>query len=147
MAVRYCQSAGRRRLLIQPDRRYVLGRWLGRIVCRPAHAAAGGVVLAIYKTLEGTTRRERSHHWVTGITATVPPPDCYSFLSGYTLNAASFTVVALHYYPLLAWILVPSTLNLVASARVILGLHYPGDVLAALGIWFALGYAGILLLP
>jgi len=106
----------------------------------------GGVVLALYKMLKGTTRRERPHHWATGVTAAVAPLDRYSFPSGHTLHAVSFTVVALHYYPRLAWILVPFTL-LVASSRVILGLHYPSDVLAVLGIGFALGYAGILLLP
>jgi len=107
----------------------------------------GGVVLAIYKMLKGTTRRERPYyHWATGITAAVPPLDRYSFPSGHTLHAVSFTVVALHYYPQLAWVLVPFTL-LVASSRVVLGLHYPSDALAAVGIGFALGYAGILLLP
>jgi len=96
--------------------------------------------------LKGTTRRERPYHWATGITAAVPLLDRYSFPSGHTLHAVSFTVVALHYYPQLAWILVPFTL-LVASSRVVLGLHYPSDVLAAVGIGFVLGYAGILFLP
>jgi undecaprenyl-diphosphatase len=40
---------------------------------------------------------------------------------------------------------VPFTL-LVACSRVVLGLHYPSDVLAAAGVGSALGYAGILLL-
>jgi len=37
--------------------------------------------------------------------------------------------VALSYYPALAWLLVPFTV-LVAISRVILGLHYPTDVVA-----------------
>jgi undecaprenyl-diphosphatase len=40
-----------------------------------------------------------------------------------------FTLVALEYYPVLAWLTVPFTL-LVAASRVALGLHYPSDVLA-----------------
>ena len=103
------------------------------------------IVLSVYKTLKGATRRERPCHSVTDITAAVPPLDHYSFPSGHTLHAVSFTVVALHYYPRLAWILVPFTL-LVAGSRVVLGLHYPSDVLAAAIIGFALGYGGILLL-
>lgn len=56
----------------------------------------------------------------------------------------SFSVVASHYYPQLAWVLVPFTL-LVASSRVFLGLRYPSDVAAAAAIGLALAYAGILL--
>jgi undecaprenyl-diphosphatase len=60
------------------------------------------------------------------------------------LHAVSFSVVAIHYYPQLAWVLVPFTL-LVAGSRVFLGLHYPSDVAAAAGIGLVLAYAGILL--
>jgi len=105
----------------------------------------GGVILTLYKTLKNTTRRERPCHCVDNIIAAVPPLDLYSFPSGHTLHAVGFTVVALHYYPGLAWILVPFSL-LVASSRVALGLHYPSDVLAAAGIGFALAHAGIQLL-
>jgi undecaprenyl-diphosphatase len=73
----------------------------------------------------------------------VAPLDHYSFPSGHTLHAVSFTVVALHYYPQLAWVLVPFTL-LVAGSRVFLGLHYPSDVAAAAAIGYLLAYAGIL---
>ena len=49
-----------------------------------------------------------------------------------------FSVVAIAFYPMLAWLLVPFTV-LVAISRVVLGLHYPSDVLAvaALGALIA----------
>jgi undecaprenyl-diphosphatase len=74
----------------------------------------------------------------------VAPLDHYSFPSGHTLHAVSFSIVAIHYYPRLAWVVVPFTL-LVAVSRVFLGLHYPSDVAAAAGIGLVLAYAGILL--
>lgn len=106
----------------------------------------GAVALALYKALKGVTQRERPCHAVAGITAGVPPLDHYSFPSGHTLHAVSFTTVALFYYPVLAWLLIPFTL-LVASSRVVLGLHYPSDVLVATAIGLTLAYAGIRLAP
>lgn len=104
----------------------------------------GAVALLLYKALKGLTQRERPCHAVAGITAGVPPLDHYSFPSGHTLHAVSFTTVALFYYPVLAWLLVPFTI-LVATSRIALGLHYPSDVLVATAIGLTLGYAGILL--
>jgi undecaprenyl-diphosphatase len=57
----------------------------------------------------------------------VAPLDEFSFPPD-TLHAVSFTIVALAYYPWLAPLLVPFTLG-VALSRVVLGLHYPSDVL------------------
>ena len=45
----------------------------------------------------------------------------------------AFSVVALAYYPALAWLLLPFT-ALVAVSRLVLGLHYPSDVLAGIAI-------------
>ena len=59
----------------------------------------------------------------------VVPLDRYSFPSGHTLHAASFAAMLAHYYPQLMWLVVPFAAS-VAVSRVVLGLHYPTDVLA-----------------
>lgn len=103
------------------------------------HMAATGVVaLTLYKVLKRWTRRPRPFAADLRIRAWVAPLDEYSFPSGHTLHAVSFSIVALAYYPWLAPLLVPFTVG-VALSRVILGLHYPSDVLAATGIALLLG--------
>ena len=104
-----------------------------------AHMAATGLAaLLLYRLLKRYTRRPRPFRACPGVIARVPPLDEFSFPSGHTLQAVGFTVVALAWYPLLAPLLLAFT-ALVAASRVILGLHYPSDVLAAIGIGGALG--------
>ena len=104
-----------------------------------AHMAATGLAaLLLYRLLKRHTRRQRPFRACPGVIAHVPPLDEYSFPSGHTLQAVGFSVVALAWYPLLAPLLLAFT-ALVAASRVILGLHYPSDVLAAVGIGGALG--------
>ena len=101
-------------------------------------AITGLVALLLYRLLKRHTRRPRPFRACPGVIAHVPPLDEFSFPSGHTLQAVSFTIVALAWYPLLAPLLVTFT-ALIAASRVILGLHYPSDVLAAIGIGGALG--------
>jgi len=91
--------------------------------------AAGFTGTLVYKTIKGKASRPRPFEVDQAISLSMPPLDRFSFPSGHTLHAVVFTLVALGYYPMLAWLLVPFTL-LVAASRVILGLHYPSDVLA-----------------
>ncbi len=96
-----------------------------------AHMAATGVLaLTLYKALKRWTRRPRPYAADVRIRAWVAPLDEFSFPSGHTLHAVSFSIVALAYYPWFAPLLVPFSAG-VALSRVVLGLHYPSDVLAA----------------
>jgi undecaprenyl-diphosphatase len=102
------------------------------------HLAATGVAaLAGYWLLKRWTRRPRPFAADLRIRALVAPLDEFSFPSGHTLHAVAFSLVAIDYYPSLAWLLLPFTAA-VAASRVVLGLHYPSDVLAAGAIGMAL---------
>lgn len=95
------------------------------------HLAATGIVsLLLYKGLKRWTRRPRPFASDITIKAWIAPLDEFSFPSGHTLHAVTFTLIATAYFPALIWLLAPFTLS-VAVSRVILGLHYPSDVAAA----------------
>jgi undecaprenyl-diphosphatase len=102
--------------------------------------AVGAIGLGIYKLLKSRMVRQRPFLTHEDIQLGTAPLDQYSFPSGHTLHAVAFTIVACAYYPVLAWVLVPFA-AMVALSRVVLGLHYPTDVLAgsAIGALLATG--------
>jgi undecaprenyl-diphosphatase len=102
------------------------------------------VGIVVYKLLKHRLVRERPYVTFDGILAGTPPLDRYSFPSGHTLHAVCFTTLATAHFPELGWVLVPFAL-LVAASRVVLGLHYPTDVLAGAAIGGALAAGGLLL--
>jgi undecaprenyl-diphosphatase len=115
----------------------VCGRNQGRVAA--LHMALTGLAATLlYRLLKHWTRRPRPFRAHQEIVAHIAPLDEFSFPSGHTLHAISFTIIALAYFPLLAPLLVPFTL-MVAASRVVLGLHYPSDVLAATLIGLVLG--------
>jgi len=92
-------------------------------------AAAGAAGLAIYRGLKNVLVRERPYMTHAAIVCAGKPLDRFSFPSGHTLHAVSFTVVVCSSLPMLAVVLVPVAV-LIALSRVVLGLHYPSDVVA-----------------
>jgi undecaprenyl-diphosphatase len=92
-------------------------------------AMAGLSGLLLYRLLKRRFVRERPFITHASIVRGAVPLDRFSFPSGHTLHAVSFTLIASMAFPLLALLLVPLAL-LIALSRVVLGLHYPSDVLA-----------------
>ena len=108
-------------------------------------AAAAGIGIAIYRLLKNRLVRERPFITHRAIECGTAPLDRYSFPSGHTLHAVSFSIMLTGAEPLF---LVPSVTfaGLVAASRLVLGLHYPSDVLAGGAIGAAIGSAGAALL-
>lgn len=92
--------------------------------------ATGFAGVVFYKMIKQRAVRERPFvtHSTTIYCASVPM-DRYSFPSGHTLHAVSFTLLMAHAFPEWAVPLAAFT-GLVALSRIVLGLHYPTDVAA-----------------
>ncbi len=106
--------------------------------------ATGAASTLLYRFIKSRTQRPRPCEAYALPYLTVLPLDRFSFPSGHTLHAVGFTLLATHCHPELGWVLVPFTL-LVALSRLVLGLHYPSDVLtgAAIGSFMAISAISI----
>lgn len=101
--------------------------------------------VGLYRFLKDRLVRERPFIEFADIQCGTTPLDRYSFPSGHTLHAALFSVFFLAYLPVLGLAMLPFGL-LVAASRVVLGLHYPTDVIAGGTIGLALAGASLALL-
>ncbi len=115
----------------------------GRAAVKPAivMALTGALGVIVYALLKRVFVRERPFITHAAIDRAAAPLDRYSFPSGHTLHAVSFTWQACAHFPELAWALVPLA-ALIAGSRMVLGLHYPSDVLAGAAIGAALAELG-----
>ncbi|MEQ6885831.1 phosphatase PAP2 family protein [Salicola sp. Rm-C-2C1-2] len=115
--------------------------WYALILTLPAIDGLHGWALAALMTLTGTACtlvykvlktqlvRERPFISLPAIQCGSPPLDRGSFPSGHSLHAVCFTILLFQGVPLVGWTVLPFTMAVLAS-RVVLGLHYPSDVLA-----------------
>jgi len=128
--------------------------WYALILALPLFEPVTGPGLALLMTLTGLTCtvtykllkrwliRERPFISFPSINCGTPPLDRYSFPSGHTLHAVCFQVMLMAALPGLALYILPFTLS-VAASRVVLGLHYPSDVLAGAVIGGTIGYLSV----
>jgi undecaprenyl-diphosphatase len=107
--------------------------------------ATGIVALLLYRWVKQRTRRPRPYRASALVAAHTLALDEFSFPSGHTLHAVSFSLIAIGYFPWLAAPMLTFT-TLVAMSRVVLGLHYPSDVLVSIIAGTALARTSLWLL-
>ncbi|MBY6187325.1 phosphatase PAP2 family protein [Marinobacter hydrocarbonoclasticus] len=101
-----------------------------------AGLVAYALELPLYWLLKNTLKRARPCHNMGGVVAAVDPHDKFSLPSGHSAAAFLFATLLAWYWPPLA-VLAYGWAALVGLSRVLLGVHYPGDIVAGatLGLW------------
>jgi len=112
--------------------------WWGGVngtACALRMFGLGALNLLIYKVVKRHFARPRPYTTCPGIRACARSLDEYSFPSGHAMHAVAYSLLLGVYYPEFAPLLWSFT-ALVALSRVVLGLHYPSDVVigAAIGL-------------
>lgn len=94
----------------------------------------------MFRALKRASRRKRPCEIETHCWASILPPDKYSFPSGHSITAFAVAVSVGSFYPDLQLALLAAAF-LIASSRIILGMHFLSDVVAGSLIGATLGFA------
>jgi undecaprenyl-diphosphatase len=90
---------------------------------------AFAIELPLYLALKNLIKRDRPNVALAHITAFITPSDKFSFPSGHSAAAFLMAVITAHYIPALSPLCFYCA-SLIAISRVLLGVHYPSDILA-----------------
>jgi undecaprenyl-diphosphatase len=106
----------------------------------------GAISVSLYKFLKAHLVRERPYISFGSIIAQTQPLDRYSFPSGHSMNAACLAILLASCEVMLLEV-VSIFAVLVAMSRVILGMHYPSDVIIGLILGAGIAMTGLAVLP
>jgi undecaprenyl-diphosphatase len=108
-----------------------------------AIGAAGSASVAgvfVFSALKNASRRQRPCEIEPHCWSSILPPDRYSFPSGHSITAFAVALSLGLFYPeLLAYLL--TVAFLIASSRIILGMHFLSDVVVGSALGVILGTA------
>ena len=94
---------------------------------------AFAIELPSYLVCKNTVKRNRPADAIEGFNSFLKPSDKFSFPSGHTAAAFLFASLISFYYPAFA-LPVYCAAFLIGCSRVLLGVHYPTDILAGMSL-------------
>lgn len=102
--------------------------------------------VSLYLVLKNLIKRDRPAANITTYQACITPSDQFSFPSGHTAAAFLFACLILNFYPLFA---IPAFIwaSAIGMSRVLLGVHYPTDLVAGALLGSSCAFLGIYLQP
>ena len=114
-----------------------------RFAALGAAGLAAALSVLLFLLLKRFTGRRRPCELEPHCWATLLPPDHFSFPSGHTMTAFAVALAFSLTYPVLTAALLFCALS-IAMSRILLGMHFLSDVIAAALIGSALGYVSYL---
>ena len=98
--------------------------------------------LPLFVMLKKAFKRQRPCDLISNLNAHVPPSDKFSLPSGHTTAAFLMASLLAHFYPQVT-VIVYLWASTVGLSRVLLGVHYPSDIIAGALLGLTIAFLSI----